>query len=226
MLMLSELMTSWMRTSQVTEFVHSLTLPRIAEWLCSSMMPGAMCLPVASTTTAFLGATRFLPMAETLPPFTSTSVLARMPCGPDVHTVAFLTSSVAGCAGFAMRHASELPITTGTGTGASGFFAGFSSFFTALPVTSWEPTFATESVPFTASLRAVRSKSSAGSLPRCIVNRMRSASSRTLVAWMVSAPTTSFTLVSLSALTVSACGPWPQSMLQSPLGLVSSLEVS
>src|SRR6185369_1595845 len=109
MLMLSEVMTAWMRTSQVTEFVHSLTLPRIAEWLCSSMMPGAMCLPVASTTTAPLGAARFLPIGEIFPAFTSTTVFERIPCGPDVHTVALFTSTVAGCDGFAMRHASEFP---------------------------------------------------------------------------------------------------------------------
>ena len=58
MLGLSELTTSWMRTSQVTTFVHSFTSPRIAAWLCSSMIPGATCLPAASITTARAGAAR------------------------------------------------------------------------------------------------------------------------------------------------------------------------
>ena len=226
MLMLSELITSWMRTSQVTLFVHSFTLPRIAEWLCSSMIPGATCLPVASTTTALLPAARCLPTAAIFPFLTSRSVPSRMPAGPDVHTVAFRISTSPGSAGLAMRQASVLPITAGTVTGGSGFFGGFCSPGLGEPVTSCAPTFGTVSVPVRASFFAVRSKSSAGSEPCCTVKRSRAPSTRTSRALSVSAATTSRAVVSGSVLTNSACGPWPQSTFQSPLGVVSSFVTS
>ena len=119
MLLLSELMTSWMRTSQVTLLVHSLTLPRIAEWLCSSTMPGATSRPVASMTTAPAGAASPLPTAAILPARTKRSACSSVPRGPAVHSVAFLTSTAVGWAGGDMRHASVLPITTGVTTGSS-----------------------------------------------------------------------------------------------------------
>src|SRR5437879_4585532 len=119
MLMLSELITSWMRTSQVTLFVHSFTLPRMAEWLCSSMMPGAMCKPLPSITTAFAGALRPLPTAEIRPPTASRSAPGIVPWGPAVQIVALRTSTAAGWAGGAIRQASVFPIPAAVAHGAA-----------------------------------------------------------------------------------------------------------
>ena len=96
MFRLSELITSWMRTSAVTLLVHSLTLPTIAEWLWQSMIPGATCLPVPSITSALGGVGRCLPTPAILPFLISRSAPSTVPRGPAVHTVALRTTTTSG----------------------------------------------------------------------------------------------------------------------------------
>ena len=189
--------------------MHSLTLPRIAEWLCSSMMPGATCLPAASITTASCGRAQVLADRRDL---AAASPAGRRPRSDalrsgrpdrgvlDQHRRGLRRTR-------AMRHASHVAHhDRGQDRGAavccprpscsSGMLARRSRRGCRPALSGGE------SLPRSSSSASHRSKSSTGSAAALHRERAGGCLRAASVAQpSVSAPTTSFTVVSLSAST-------------------------
>ena len=103
-------MTSWIRTSAVTDCEHSLMSPVPAMCECSSMIPAVTCLPVPSITRAE-GSFNPLPIAAILPFFNNTSLPVKTPNFSFVQTVAFLIKIVSDEAGLAVPYPANGKIT-------------------------------------------------------------------------------------------------------------------